>query len=80
MISYSRPAQALPLDGVDLVLDFTGAKVARAPSKLVVCPHCGRKRYASNSPHAPRYGVGGQLVDCVGRPLSFDGFQHVRGK
>jgi hypothetical protein len=45
-------------------LDSTGPQ-------LVACPDCGRLRYASAHPHAPRYEAVGSArrIDCSGREV-----------
>lgn len=66
------------VEGVTLRLDFTGraGQPVKAPPRIVECPHCGGKRYASTSAHAPRFSRAG-LVDCVGRPLLRNGEDFV---
>jgi len=79
-VSYSRPAQAIPSEGVTLVLDLTGQTFTKAPQVIVTCPDCKGRRYVFAVPHSAHY-RGSQLVDCIGRPCvrDADGWFQVAG-
>lgn len=36
---------------------------------ITTCEHCGGVRYDLGGPHATRFRLPGELVDCAGRPV-----------
>lgn len=49
---------------------FRGVTRARAVGgRIVICPKCGNSMREEWTPHAPRYGSGGRMVDCMGEEI-----------